>query len=224
MKLNVKKLLFGCVYLIAILALCIWRLPLSMQTNLNSLTEIRNTDWPINELTTKFSNVANIIIKSENWDTAKQTAVAITDILSTDEFNDLSVINTNVSVSDTINKLGKHRNSFLSSEYHNLLQTGEFATITNKAVSTVTSSLAPNVLPLKDDPFLLATNYLKELKTINTKWETRNGFLWQSAANNHYILISVNINTSNTANMVKNVNALSQVLNKYNTKKTKVFS
>ena len=73
MKLNVKKFIFVCVYLIAALVLCLWRAPLSVHTNLNSLTEINNSDWPINELTNKFSNVVNIVVKSENFDMAKIT-------------------------------------------------------------------------------------------------------------------------------------------------------
>lgn len=223
MKLNVKKIVFACIYLFAILALCLWRMPLSMQTNLNSLAEIQNTDWPINELTTKFSNVVNIAVKSENFGTAKHVAGEITDVLSTDEFKDFSIINTNVSISDTINKLKEHRNSFLSAEYRNILQKGEFPTITNKAIATVSSSLAPSVLPLKEDPFLLATNYLKELKSINTNWESRDGFLWQYKAPNHYILISANVDVQNTTNLVKNIHSLSKNLHKYDDKGTNVF-
>lgn len=221
MKLNVKKVVFACIYLIAILALCLWRMPLSMQTDLNSLTQIHNTDWPINELTTKFSNVINVIVKSENLGVAKHTAGLITNTLSTNKA--ISVINTNISVSDAINKLSEHKNSFLSTEYRNLLQKGEFKPITNKAVTTISSSFVPNILSLTEDPFLLATNYLKELKSTNTNWENRDVFLWQYNAPNHYILISANIDVSNTKNLVKNVRSISETLRKYNNKNAQVF-
>ena len=223
MKLNVKKCIFICVYLIAALVLCLWRAPLSMQTNLNSLTEINNPDWPINELTNKFSNVVNIVIQSESLVSAQQTANAITDILSTDEFKGLSIINTNVSVTDTINKLSEHKNSFLSTEYREILKNGDFSTITDKAVATVSSSMAPTILPLSQDPFLLTTNYLQELKSSNTKWGMRDGFLWQYVAPNHYILISADMNVPDNEKLVKNINALSNNLDKYNTPDTHVF-
>ena len=221
MKLSVKKLAFVCLFLIAGLALCMWRAPVSVQTNLNSLTEINNTDWPINELTNKFSNVVNIVIKSDNLWSAENTARAITDVLSTDEFSGLSVINTDVSVSDTLEKLGEHRNSYLSHEYRTLLQNGDFATITNNAVATVSSSFVPTVLSLTDDPFLLTTNYLKELKSTNTNWETRDGFLWQYRAPHHYILISANVDAPDT--LVDDIQSLSKTLQKYNDENTSVF-
>jgi len=223
MKLNVKKFIFICVYLVAALVLCLWRAPLSMQTSLNSLTEINNPDWPINELTNKFSNVTNIVIQSEDLNSVKQTATAITDTLSTDDFRDLSIINTNVSVTDTINKLSEHQNSFLSAEYRKILQKGDFQTITDRAVATVSGSMAPTILPLTQDPFLLTTNYLQELKSSNTKWEMRDGALWQYVAPNHYILISVDMNIPDTENLVKNINTLSGAIDKYNTPDTHVF-
>ncbi|MBO7066911.1 MAG: MMPL family transporter [Alphaproteobacteria bacterium] len=221
MKLSVKKLAFVCLFLIAGLALCLGRAPLSVQTNLNSLTEINNTDWPINELTNKFSNVVNIVIKSDNLWSAENTAHAITDVLSTDEFSGLSVINTDVSVSDTLEKLGEHKNSYLGHEYRTLLQNGDFATITNNAVATVSTSFVPTVLSLTDDPFLLTTNYLKELKSTNTNWETRDGFLWQYRAPHHYILISANVDAPDT--LVDDIQSLSKTLRKHNDENTSVF-
>ena len=158
MKLNVKKFIFGIVCLGALLILCVWRTPLSLQTNLNSLIETTDTDWPVAELTNKFSDVVNIVIQSENFNIAKRTANEIKDILTTDEFKNISVITTDLSISDTINQLNIHRNSFLSSKYREILQHGEFAKITDNAISIVSVSMMPNVLNLKDDPFLLATN------------------------------------------------------------------
>ncbi|MBQ1927686.1 MAG: hypothetical protein II179_01310, partial [Alphaproteobacteria bacterium] len=121
MKLNVKKIIFGIVCLCAFLVVCLWRMPLSIQTNLNSLIEINYADWPIGNLTNKFSNVVNIVIKSENLNAAKHTANEITRILDADEFDNLSVITTDFSVSDTINQLRIHKNSFLSSNYREIL-------------------------------------------------------------------------------------------------------
>ena len=223
MKLNVKKVIFGIICLCAFLALCLWRMPLSVQTNLNSLLEINNTDWPVNELTNKFSDVVNIIIKSENLDTAKQTANAITNVLNTDKFDDLSVITTDLSISDTINQLNIHKNSFLSSKHREMLKQGEFTKITDNAVLTISSSMVPSVLSIKDDPFLLATNYINDIKSVNGKWNTRDGFLWQYVAPNHYILISVNVANHDTNKLVNTVNSLESLAHKYNNKNTHVF-
>lgn len=216
MKLNVKKIIFGIVCLCAFLVVCLWRIPLSIQTNLNSLIEINYADWPIGNLTNKFSNVVNIVIKSENLNTAKQTAKEITRVLGADEFDNLSVITTDFSVSDTINQLRIHKNSFLSSNYREILQNGEFGKITDNAVATVSGSMAPSVLSLTDDPFLLATNYVNELKLVNGKWTARDGSLWQYVAPNHYILISVDVGARDTNDMVKTVNSLTNIVREYN--------
>ena len=221
MKLNVKKILFGIIYLCAIFVLCFWRTPLSIQTNLQSLIELQNTDWPINDLTNKFSNVVNIIIESKDFNSAKSVAYEIKDILSTDEFNNLSMITTDVSVADTINLLKQHRNSFIGSQYREMLNGGKFSAITDTAVNTISGSMAPNILSLQDDPFLLATNYIGELKSSNEKWNMRDGFLWQYVAPNNYILISADGN--NDDNMAQSVNSLSNALQKYNTKDTHIF-
>lgn len=221
MKLNVKKILFGIIYLCAIFVLCFWRTPLSIQTNLQSLIELQNTDWPINDLTNKFSNVVNIIIESKDFNSAKSVAYEIKDILSTDEFNNLSMITTDVSVADTINLLKQHRNSFIGSQYREMLNGEKFSAITDTAVNTISGSMAPNILSLQDDPFLLATNYIGELKSSNGKWNMRDGFLWQYVAPNNYILISADGN--NDDNMAQSVNSLSNALQKYNTKDTHIF-
>jgi len=223
MKLNVKKIIFICAFLFSALILCIWRMPISMQTNLNSLIEINNSDWPINELTNKYSNVINIIVKSSDFNNTKNTATAITDTLSTDELKNISIITKNTSLSDTIDKLKQHKNSFLGTEYRKLLQNGEYSVITDKTIATVSESMAPSILPLKDDPFLLTTNYINELKSANGKWGVRNGFLWQYVAPNHYILISANVNSDNTDDLVNDLNSLSNNLEKYNNQNTQIF-
>ena len=223
MKLNVKKIIFGIACLCALLAVCLWRTPLSIQTNLNSLIEINNADWPVDELTDKFSNVVNVVIKSENLKTATQIAKEVTRILDADEFNNLSVITTDFSVSDTINQLRIHKNSFLSSNYRKILQNGKFGEITNNAVASVLGSMAPSVLSLTDDPFLLATNYVNELKLANGKWAARDGFLWQYVVPNHYILISIDVNARDTNELVKTVNSLTNAVKKYNGDAVQVF-
>ena len=223
MKLNVKKFIFGIACLFTFLAVCIWRTPLSIQTNLNSLIEINHADWPIAKLTNKFSDVVNIVIESENLHTAKQTANEITRILGANEFDNLSMITTDFSVSDAIDQLRVHRNSFLSLKYRELLKNGEFGRITNNAVGIVSGSMAPSVLSLTDDPFLLATNYVNELKSANGKWTARDGFLWQYVAPNHYILISADVKARNTNDLVKTINSLTNAVKKLNSDDTRVF-
>ena len=216
MKLNVKRILFACICVCAIFVLCWWRMPLYVQTNINSLVNIdTGLNWPVNELTTKFSNVVNIVIKSEDLDNAKTVAGNITNVLSTPEFHNISIINSDISLSDIVTELGAHKNSFLGYDYRKLLQRGDFQKITNNAVATISGSMTPGILSVKEDPFLLTTNYVSELKTANGKWGLRDGFLWQYNMPNHYILISANVNTTDTNQLVQDVNALSVVVKKY---------
>ncbi|MCR4918107.1 MAG: hypothetical protein K5912_04160 [Alphaproteobacteria bacterium] len=223
MKLNVKKILFGFVCLCAVLVLCLWRMPLTVKTNLNSLIDINNSDWPISELTNKFSNVANIVIEAQDFDSVKQTASAITGALSKDEFNDLSIINTDVSVSNAIKELNAHRNSFLSLEYRDILKRGNYSDITGRAIAAISGSMSPTVLLLKDDPFLLVTNFVGELKNAGGKWGMRDGFLWQYVAPKHYVLMSVNINSQDTSDLARNIKALSNIAQENRHGDSKIF-
>ena len=68
---------------------------------------------------------------------------------------------------------------------------------------------------------MLTTNYLKELKSTNTNWETRDGFLWQYRAPHHYILISANVDAPDT--LVDDIQSLSKTLRKHNDENTSVF-
>ena len=223
MKLNVKKILFVGLYLFALLSVLIWRTPLSMQTNLDSLAKISNTDWPTDKLTNKFSNVVNIVIKSNNLNDAENVANSIKADLYSQKFKNLVIINTDFSLSNATEKLQTHKNSFLGTEYRNLLRNGEYSQITDNAVSTVFSSMAPNILSLNTDPFLLSTNYMLELKSANGKWGVRDGFLWQYNAPFHYILISVNVDTSNATNLIDDIDSLTNDVKKYNNQNTSVF-
>ncbi len=223
MKLNVKKIIFGVVFLCAVLGVCVWRMPLSIQTNLNSLIETNDEAWPIQKLTNKFSDVVNIVIESGNMNAARRAATDITKTLSGDEFRDASVINTNFSAHDVIDLFKSHKNSYLSVQYRNILQHGDGTEITNNAVATVSESMAPNILSLQDDPFLLLTNYVGGLKSVAGKWGMRDGFLWQYVAPNHYILISVDISHQDTNKMMDTVKSINRVVQKYNNENTHVF-
>ena len=223
MKLSVKKILFWFVFLCAGVCLLMWRMPMTIQTNLNSLINFENQDWPVNELTGKFSDVVNIVIESENITIAKDNASEIMDMLASGDFNNLSVINTNFSLSSITDNLSKHRNSFLGHNFRNLLKQGDFNTIVDNAVANITSFVLPTVLPLKDDPFLLTTDYIHELNSQNSKWGLRDGFLWQFKAPNNYILISVNVNNSGSDELITTMDLLQNKLQKYNNNDSHVF-
>ncbi len=222
MKLNVKKILFCGIFVCAALCLCILRGTLSVQTNLNSLVSVNNSDWPINDLTNKFSNVVNIVIKSDNFNDAVAVARDTTDILASDNVPNIKQINTDISLSQTIQKFAEHKNSYVGLEYRKLLENGEFNKITERAVANVAGAMTPTVLSLSDDPFLITTDYIGNIKSANGKWGVRDGFLWQYVAPDHYILISANVNSRDSDDLVRELGFLSKSLRKYNSGNTKV--
>ena len=78
MKLNVKQIFYVFTILLLAVAVIFTRPTLNIQTDITSLiTPATESQWPISRLTTNFSSIANVIIRSKSNITAKQTAEKI---------------------------------------------------------------------------------------------------------------------------------------------------
>ncbi len=67
MKLRVKRAIFVGVICVAAMICAMVRWPMHFQTDLTSLLNIgADENWPIQNITDKFSSVVNIVVKSAN--------------------------------------------------------------------------------------------------------------------------------------------------------------
>lgn len=223
MKSFVKKILFCVVVVFGVIATLIFKTPLHSQTDLMSLIDINSTEqqWPIDKISNKFSSVINIIVESNDEKTARQNANKIINSLNTEQFNSLKVQFNNFSLKSVTKDLVPYKNGLLSSQDKEFLQHKQSRKIADNAIKQVSQSMMPLIVPLREDPFLLLSNYLLNINTGNTGWTLHNGLLWQYNDSKHYFMIPVDaINTDTTT---KQINYLRNQLSTFNDENIKVY-
>lgn len=223
MKLLVKKFLFCCAIICGIIATIVFKAPLHIQTDLMSLIEANadHQQWPVNQISGKFSSVINIVVESEDEKTAFRKATQIVHLLNTEQFDSLNVQANNFSLKSFTKDLIPYKNGLLSTQDKMLLQQKQSKQIADNAIKQVTESMMPPVVPLREDPFLLLSNYLLGMNISNSAWTLHNGLLWQHQDFADYFMIPVDV--KNTSASTKQINLLRKELYKFNTENTKVY-
>lgn len=216
MKSRVKRIIF-IVALGVLGAIALVRSPMRFQTNLTSLLNIENVDgWPIQTITENFSSVVNIVIQSEDRFAGDMATKQIQDVLNSDEFLEFEPVVNNFSPREFVSIFGKYHNVMIGAADRKLLESGDFTNITNNARLKMESSMAPNMLPLGQDPFLLFTNYLFEMtKNNNSNWVPQNGALWQYQAPYNFYMLPVRVNVQNNDALVKAIKKLTDKIEKF---------
>ena len=223
MKSFVKKILFCVVVVFGVIATLIFKTPLHSQTDLMSLIDINSTEqqWPIDKISNKFSSVINIIVESNDEKTARQNANKIINSLNTEQFNSLKVQFNNFSLKSVTKDLVPYKNGLLSSQDKEFLQHKQSRKIADNAIKQVSQSMMPLIVPLREDPFLLLSNYLLNINTGNIGWTLHNGLLWQYNDSKHYFMIPVDV--INTDTTTKQINYLRNQLSTFNDENIKVY-
>ena len=161
MKLFVKKIIFCSIIAIGILVVLLFRMPVHTETNLMSLMNDKTRHgWPVLEISDKFSSVMNIVVESSNEKIAKKTARDIVKELNTEQFNYLNAQSNNFSLKELTNDFISHQNYIVGDSDKKLLQNGEFRQVANKAIKQISESMMPSLVSIKDDPFLLLSNFI----------------------------------------------------------------
>ena len=180
MKSIVKKFLFGLVIVIGIISMLAFRMPLHTQTDLMSLVETSENDqWPTNKISDKFSSVINIVVESDNEKTAFGKANQIINLLNTDNFSALNVQSNNFSLKNATKDLIPYKNGLLSEKHRELLLQNKSRQIADDTVKQISESMMPPLVPIKQDPFLLLSDYLMNINSTGASWTLHNNLLWQ---------------------------------------------
>lgn len=223
MKLLVKKILFGIAVVLGVVATLIFKTPLHSQTDLISLIDINDAgqQWPVNKISDKFSSVINIVVESRDEKVALQSANKIINLLNTEDFNDLKVQSNNFSLKSVTKDLIPYKSGLLSAQDKEFLQQNQSRKIADNAIKQVSQSMMPLIVPLREDPFLLLSNYLLNINNGNIGWTLHNGLLWQYNDSKHYFMIPVDVVNTKTTN--KQINSLRQELLKFNDENHQVY-
>ncbi len=193
MKLIVKKIIFIGLILVGAIITLMRPGGIHFQTDLTSLIKMdSNDDWPIADITNQFSNVMNVVIQTTERINGEIIATHVRDIV--DEFDSMEIMTASVAPREFVSSLGQYKNFFISTQYRELMKQNDFASITKLAVNRVESSVAPNMLSLQDDPFLLVSNYITELNSGGNGWIPQDGILWQYRSPNNFYMIPIKIN------------------------------
>ena len=223
MKLNVKQIFYVFTILLLAVAVIFTRPTLNIQTDITSLiTPATESQWPISRLTTNFSSIANVIIRSKSNITAKQTAGKI---LSDIQRTGMQVnVQASFSLKQIVSEIQSHNGNLLSDQYRKLIKNDDTKTIAQNTIDTVSTSISPTLVPISQDPFLLLTNYLSSFGTQSTKWVPQGDFLWQYRAPYHYILIPIEMPSATDSVFLSTAKSLERIANTLSTDKVQVFT
>jgi len=210
MKLIVKKFLFCLTIVVGIIVAICFRTPLHTQTDLMSLVDTNNIEqqWPINKISDKFSSVINIVTESGDEHIALNGANDIVKLLNGEQFNALTVQSNNFSLKSVTRDLIPYKNGLLSVHHREMLQQNQSKQIANDAIKQFSQSMMPPLVPMRDDPFLLLSDYLLNINNTNSGWMLHNGLLWQYKNSKHYFMIPVDVDTTNMDVAKKQINTL----------------
>lgn len=225
MKSVVKKFLFCLTIVVGIVATFLLCKPLRTNTDLMSLVNITETEnqWPTNKISDKFSSVINIVTESKDEKLALKSAHKINEIVSQKQFDTLNVQSVNFSLKEITKDLIPYKNGLLSEKHHDFLQQNKSKQIANDAIKQFSESMMPPIIPLREDPFLLLTDYILNINTGNSSWTWNNGLLWQYKDSKHYFMIPVDIDMSNADLATKQINSLRNQLTTQETDNVKIY-
>ena len=224
MKLRVKRIIFMALICLGTAGVALFRWPMRFQTDLNSLVNFNTvTEWPIQDITNKFSSIINIVVQSKDRFSGENVAYKIRNIVNSDEFSEMEIMTQNLSANSIISALGKYRNFMLSVTDRQLLQEHKFDTITNNARTRVESVMMPNILPLSKDPFLLFTNYVSEMGKNNNNWMPKDGILWQHKAPYNFYMLPVLVKKMTSAELAREVKQLKAEIYDLETDSVKIY-
>ncbi len=218
MKLLVKRILFCAITAIGLIATLVFKTPFHVQSDLMSLMNTDNVEqqWPVNEISNKFSSVANIIIESKNENAATNTANQIIRDINNPEFNTLHVQSNNFSIKSFTRDLIPFKNGLISANNKTLLQNKNTRQIADNQIKQISESMMPPLIPLRDDPFGLLSDYIMNIGSGTATWALNNGLLWQNIDGVNYFMIPIDTDNLNATLCANQINSLRKKLNTYN--------
>ncbi len=213
MKLRAKRIIFIAIVLIGMVVTGLVRWPIRFQTDLTSLLNLGGAEnWPVQDITNRFSNVINVVVQSEGRADGEIAAYKIRDIVTSDAFPKLDIWVNDLSPRAAVAIIGKYHNGMICAHDRALLMEQRYGDITVNARTRVETSMMPNLLPLSEDPFLLFTNYVSEMGNSGTNWIVQNGVLWQYRAPYNFYMLPIGANITDNVELVDYVKRLKSAI------------
>ena len=97
---------------------------------------------------------------------------------------------------ETLKFLAEHRAGLLSPETRELLQAGRYKDVSDAAIARL-YGFVPPLVSVKEDPFLLATDYMLSMQTRRTAgWTLREGQLSRETNGIHQVLLTLDLSAA----------------------------
>ena len=207
MRLNVKQTVFIAAMLTVMAVAVYLRYPFKIITSLSDLLPSDGDGFPV-AIVNKYSAGVNAVVKAETFAKAKTATDTLYAKLTKEGFRDLIYRNKSFSLPQIISFMARHKNSFLSNRMRGLIAEGKKNEIVDYAADKIAASWMPPVIPITDDPFLLLSDYVTNMKQPSTNWQIREGFFSQPCDGGFCILMRINSFPADTEKMVLMVKRL----------------
>ena len=196
MKSHAKSLYFFILLIFAIFSCLFFRWPISVDSSLYELLPLKSANIP-DAINSKYSSLVNIIVESQSFDKAKVAANKFYDNLQKNDINNVVYHLPNNIMENAIKYAQVHQNSFLLEQDRNNILNKNTSKIVEDSINFISTSLIPPVVSIEKDPFSLVNKYAMSLAKTSTKWQVKDGVLWQKQNGMHYIYINIPVDTSN---------------------------
>ncbi|MBO5997783.1 MAG: hypothetical protein J6P93_04590 [Alphaproteobacteria bacterium] len=212
MKFTVRRFLFFCILCFWVCLVALFRFPFHLQSSLNDLfsAEINGVALP-KEITDKYANILNIVIEDENFENAKSTADELYQELKSARIENITYRVPENILKQSIDYFKTYQHSFLSEKTRHLLKSGQFEKVTDNVIGQIQTSWIPPVVPLKQDAFLLLSDYIQNINQPPSSWKEKDGVLWQEKNGKNYILILIKMDYSSIDELVENVSFIEEL-------------
>jgi len=211
MRLNVKQTAF-IVAMLAVMAAAVYlRYPFKIITSLSDLLPSDGDGFPV-AIVNKYSGGVNAVVKAQTFAKAKTAADTLYAKLMEEGFRDLIYGNKSFSLSEIISFMARHKNSYLGKRMRSLIADGKKKEVVDYAADKITASWMPPVVPIADDPFLLLSDYVTNMKRPPTNWQIKDGVFSQPCDGGFCILMRINSFPEDTEKMAVMVKRLRDVV------------
>jgi len=111
---------------------------------------------------------------------------------------------------ETLKFLAEHRAGLLSPEARELLQAGKYRDVSDAAIARL-YGFVPPLVSVKEDPFLLATDYMLSMQTRRTAgWTLREGLLSHETNGVQQVLLTLDLSTTSLRDITAFLDSIDQ--------------
>ncbi|MGI6680316.1 MAG: hypothetical protein ACOX3T_02340 [Bdellovibrionota bacterium] len=217
MKLSVKQIVF-LILLVIVFAISLFvRYPIKLNSSFTELLPLSVDKEISNAIQDKFSSSVNVLIEGKDFDVIKKDADSFYENLLKEDFKNITYKMPCDLLDRGLEYVKKYRHVFLLKEDREDIINNNTQSIVNKSVEFISTTFSPLAFDASLDPFSLLNRYMSRF-LIPTKWQERDGVLWQELDGNRYVMMNISVDAKNIDNLNLQVNKIKEIYNKLNLK------